>query len=46
MILFNFCLTPTLEKNKLIPRVIIGGRRGQSIIHIAVNKKLMTNTTN
>ena len=45
-IVFNSLLIPTLENNKLILKKIIWGRRGQSVIYIVVNKKLITNIVN
>ena len=45
-IVFNTKLMPSLERTNSIPYEIIGGRRGQSLIHIALNKKLMLDIAN
>ena len=45
-IIFNTRLIPTLEAKDMIPREIIGGRRGISAIYIALNKKLLVDIVN
>ena len=45
-ILFNTRLIPSMEQAHIIPKEIIGGRRAQSAIQLAVNKKLISNITN
>ena len=45
-IIFNTRLIPILEANNMISREIIGGRRGMSAIHIALNKKLLADIAN
>ena len=45
-IVFNTRLIPLLENKFFIPEKIIGGRRNQSIIYVAINKKLVTNIIN
>ena len=45
-IVFNNRTLPLLEANRSIPYEIIGGRRGQSSLHIALNKKLVYDISN
>ena len=45
-IVFNNCTLPSLEASQSIPYEIIGGRRGQSSIHMALSKKLVSNISN
>ena len=45
-IIVNGRILPILEKNDLIPAEILGGRRSQSTIHVALNKKLIADITN
>ena len=45
-IVFNTKLIPSLERTNSIPYEIIGGRRGQSSIHVALNKKLVSDIVN
>ena len=45
-IIFNSCLILTLEKRNLMLREIIRGRRNQSTLHIALNKKLIVDISN
>ena len=45
-IIFNRRILPALEKDNLIPLEILGSRRSQSIIYIALNKKLIADIAN
>jgi len=45
-IIFNNRALPTIEASKTILYEIIGGRRGQSLIYIALNKKLVCDIGN
>ena len=45
-LVFNVRLLPSLEYNQSISCEIIGGRRGHSAIHIALNKKLVLDMAN
>ena len=45
-IVFNGRILPTLEKNNMIPSEIIGGRKSQSALHVALNKKLIADISN
>ena len=45
-IIFNSRMIPKLEENNLIPQEIVGGRRNQSAIQVAINKKLITDIAN
>ena len=45
-IIFNNCTLPSLEVSQSILYEIIGGRRSQSSIHVALNKKLVSNISN
>jgi hypothetical protein len=45
-IVFNNRTLPSLEANGSIPYEIIGGRRGQSSLHVALNKKLVYDISN
>ena len=45
-IVFNNWTLPTLESTKAIPYKVIRGRRGQSLIHVVLNKKLVCNISN
>ena len=45
-IVFNTKLMLSLERTNSIPYEIIGGRRGQSLIHIVLNKKLVSDIAN
>ena len=45
-IVFNNRILPLLEANGSIPYEIIGGRRGQSSLHVALNKKLVCDISN
>ena len=45
-IVFNNQTLPTLESTKAIPYKVIRGRRGQSSIHIMLNKKLVCDILN
>ena len=45
-IIFNTRLVPTLEQRNMIPREIMGGRRGMSAINVALNKKLQVDIAN
>ena len=45
-IVFNIRALPTIEASRTILYEIIGGRRGQSLIHIAFNKKLVCDIEN
>ena len=38
---FNWRLTPSLEASSSIPQEIIGGRRSQAAIHLALSKKIL-----
>ena len=40
-IIFNVRILPALEKDNLILSEILGGRRSQSTLYIALNKKLI-----
>ena len=43
-ITFNTRLIPTVEAKDMIPREIMGERRGISVIYIALNKKLLVDS--
>jgi len=45
-IIFNIRIIPTLEARDSILHKIVGGRRSQLAIHIAINKKLMADIAN
>ena len=45
-IIFYTRLNSNLERNELISHEIIGGRRSQSSIYIAINKKLIIDIAN
>ena len=45
-IVFNTKLMPSLERTNSIPYEIIGERRGQSSLHVALNKKLVCDISN
>ena len=45
-IVFNTKLMPSLERTNSIPYKIIGGRRGQLLIYVALNKKLVSDIAN
>ena len=45
-IIFNRRILPALEKKYLIPYKIVGGLKGQSAIHGALNKKLIADISN
>ena len=45
-IIFNTRLIPTLKNRNEIPYKIIGGRRNQAAIQLAINKKLLSDTAN
>ena len=45
-IIFNGRILPTLERNNIIPSEIIGGRRSQSTLHVALNKKFIADISN
>ena len=45
-ILFNTRLIPSMEQAHIIPKEIIGSRRVQLAIQLAVNKKLISDITN
>ena len=45
-ITFNTRVMPQLESLKLIPAKVIGGWHGQSSLHVALNKKLLSNISN
>ena len=45
-IIFNGRILPTLESKSLIPSEIMGGRKSQSSLYIALNKKLIADISN
>ena len=45
-IIFNIRLILILKSNNLILKELISGLQGQSIIHIAINKKLLSDIVN
>ena len=45
-IVFNNRTISNLEASNSIPYEVIGGRRGQSSIHVALNKKLVCDISN
>ena len=45
-IIFNTRLIPTLEAEDMIPREIMGSRKGMWAIQVALNKKLLANIAN
>ena len=45
-IIFNCRILPALESKNLISIEVIGSRRSQSTIYMALNKKLITNVAN
>ena len=45
-IIFNTLIIPIIEKKSEIPREIIGRRKSQSAIQIAINKKLLADIAN
>ena len=45
-IIFNSRVILSLETNQAIPYKVIGGRRGQLSLHVAMNKKLASNISN
>ena len=45
-IIFNRRILPILKKKNLFPHKIIRCNRGQSAIHIALNKKLIADISN
>ena len=45
-IVFNTRLIPTLKAKDMIPREIMGRRRGILAIHVALNKKLLVDIVN
>ena len=45
-IIFNCRILPALEREDLIPSEIMGGRRSQSTLHVALNKKLIADIDN
>ena len=45
-IIYNSRVILALEKRDNIPFKVIGGRRGQLLIHVALNKKLISNCSN
>ena len=45
-IIFNTRTIPKLEENEIIPREIMRGQRGLSIIQITLNKKLLVDILN
>ena len=45
-IIFNCRMLPALERKNLMLSEIIGGRRRQSDLHVALNKKLIADIAN
>ena len=45
-IVFNGRVLPRLEMKKKIPYEIVGRRRGQSSLHVTLNKKLVVDYSN
>ena len=45
-IIFNRRVILRIKTAKTIPYEVIGGRRGQSSLHVALNKKLVCNIRN
>ena len=45
-IIFNYKILPTLKSKNLILAEIMGGRRSQSAVHVALNKKPIADISN
>ena len=45
-IVFNQRILKALEKHNLIPMEVVGGRKSQAEVHVAMNKKLMVDISN
>ena len=45
-LVFNSRIIPALKEASIIPYKITGRRRIQSVIHLALNKKLLADITN
>ena len=45
-IIFNTWMIPQMERKNEILRKIIGGQKSQSVIHIAISKKIIVDISN
>ena len=45
-IIYNSRVILELEKREVIPFEVVGGKRGQSLLHVALNKKLISDYSN